>query len=814
MGGFLNFTDTIYTRPDSTVKDSLISPKDTSSVSGVDTVIFYSCFDSIVYSINDKLMSMYRKGDIKYQAMELQAERIDINWATSTLTAFGHSDSTDSTGKSRRGMPVMKDRGEVYYGEELGYNFKTKLGRIRVANTEMDKGYYYGDKIKKIGQNVLFVQDGRYTTCDSTSPHYYFYSPRMKVLLQDKVIAEPIYMYIADVPVFWFPVAVFPSKGGRRSGIIPPAIAEDATHGRMLRHIGYYWAISDYMDWSARADLYTKGSWALFSDYRYSLRYYFSGSLSGQYRKMIEGESGDPRSRKEVSYNIHATHRQEIDPTTRFDVDFTFASNNSYQNTIDLNQALRQEIYSNATISKSWEETPNSMSINVSRRQNLINENVSEVLPSISFNHSQSYPFRFGKKSFEDPSKLAWYEMIGISYNANFSNTKNKIKENVRGIRTVVDGVDTLTTVDAFAQNRLQRLMQGINFNISPKLGYITIAPSLSYHDERSINYFDDPDTSDGALIYKHKRTWYRYGSVSTGVSASTKLYGIFQPNILGIQAFRHTLSPTLSLSYSKQIIGENLAPKQMVMNFGVGNNFEMKTIPAKEDAEPEKIQLLNLSAGISYNFSADSLNFSPINVSYRTNIAQVLDIGGGAGFDLYKLEQRSPNYYQRVNRFLINEEGRLARMTNFSISLSTQISGERSASKDTSSEEESEDLSQMWDSRDEEPDFNLPWRLQLSWDYSENKVPPKSRSSNMRGSAEISLTKNWKVSVSGGYDVVRGEILVPQIVISRDLHCWFMNFSWVPIGQWRHYQFQIRLKAPQLQDIKITKQGSPKGIY
>ncbi len=40
------------------------------------------------------------------------------------------------------------------------------------------------------------------------------------------------------------------------------------------------------------------------------------------------------------------------------------------------------------------------------------------------------------------------------------------------------------------------------------------------------------------------------------------------------------------------------------------------------------------------------------------------------------------------------------------------------------------------------------------------------------------------------------------------------MNFEWVPTGTYRHYQFEIRVKAPQLQDIKITKSGSDRGIY
>lgn len=806
---------------DTVVVDSSATTHDTtSSVSGVDTVVNYSSADSIVYSIETKTMSLYSEGNIKYQAMELEAGRIDINWDTSTLTGFGIQDTSDTTQKRELGLPVMKDRGEVYDGKELGYNFKTKRGRILIADTKMDEGFYHGERLKKIGKDVLFVADGRYTTCDKAEPHYYFYSPKMKVTLQEKVIAEPVYMYIADVPVFWFPVAVFPSKGGRRSGIIAPAIAEDAAHGRLLRHVGYYWAINDYMDWNIKTDLYTKGSWALFSNYQYNLRYYFYGGLSGEYRKMLEGESSDPNREKNISYNVHISHHQEINPTMRADVNFTFASNNSYRNTNNINQALNQDITSNATISKSWEGTPHSVNINVSRRQNLINGNITETLPSLNFNHSQSYPFRSSKKKSADPSDLSWYELIGVSYHTNFSNNRAKTKKSINGILTNINGVDTLTTVEDYRFDRNYRLTQGVSMSIAPKLGYFTISPSMNYNDQRSYSDNDIPDSSNGHLITRKDRLWSRSGTFSSGVSASTKVYGIVQPGFLGVEALRHTVSPGLSFMYSKQVIGENLPPKQMVMSFNIGNNFEMKTTPEEEGKEGKKIQLLNLSTGISYNFAADSLNFSPFSLNYRTSIGNILVIGGSTGFDLYKLEQVSPGYFNKVNKFLLIEEGRLARMTNFSVSLSTSLSGEKQG---TSRDEPSSDTLQRQLPKsayrnlleEEEPDFSIPWSLSLSWDYSENKIPSsKLRSSNLRGNLDFNLTANWKFSVSGGYDIMNREVVVPQINISRDLHCWMMDFTWRPMGAYRFYSFEIRLKAPQLQDIKVTKTGSASGIY
>jgi lipopolysaccharide assembly outer membrane protein LptD (OstA) len=812
-------TDSLRLPTDSLRVDSLASRRDTTAASVVDSVVTYSSADSIVYSMSTKTMTLFNKAQINYRQMQLKSEQIHINWNTSTMTANGIPDTADTTKKKFKNTPIMKDGGEEYHGFELSYNFKSKKGKIDVGDTHMDEGYYHGEEIKKAGPDVLFVADGRYTTCDASEPHYYFASPKMKVITGDKVVAEPVYLYIADVPLFALPFGVFPNHGGRRSGIIAPAIVEDATHGRLLHHLGYYWAISDYMDANLRTDLYTKGSWALYSDYRYNLRYYFNGSVSGQYKKLIAGETSDPGRRTDESYQLNFTHNQDIDPTTRMNVNFTFASNNSYLNTIDIQQGLNQLITSNATLSKSWEGTPNSMSLNISRQQNLQNGNITEVLPAISFNHSQSYPFRFGKSVSEGGG--AWYEQIGFSYSASAANNRAKLSVSVDSIKTNINGKDTIGIITDFQRNRSQVITQNVGLGISPKLGYITISPSLSYSDQRIFSDNDVPvrQGSDSSLIFTKVKDSQRSGFISSGIAASTKLFGMLQPGIFGVAAIRHTLTPNLSFTYRKQIVGNNLGPKDMLLGLSIGNIFEMKTESGEEGKEGSKIQLLNVGAGISYNFSLDSLNFSPLHMDYRTSIGSILDIAGNASFDLYKLVQTGPLSYVRVNKFLLSEEGRLARMTDFSINLSTSLSGEKSSSSsqpantDTTQHQPASGYYGLY--REEEPDFSIPWRLSLQFSYVENKVPPnRSRSASVRGGLEFNLTENWKFSMNGGYDLTNKEIVVPNINISRDLHCWLMNFSWVPVGTYRSYQFEIRVKASQLRDVKVTKQGSDRGIY
>ncbi len=793
--------------------DSAVLQSDTAAVQGIDTVVAYSASDSIVFVLGERTMSLYSRSKLRYQDMELESERVQIDWRTATLRAQGIPDSADSSGKGFSGTPVMKDGGEQFNGHELSYNFRTKRGKIDLGDTRIEDGFYHGETIKKTVEGDLFVRDGRYTTCELAEPHYFFGSPRMKVELQDKIIAEPIYLYVSDVPVFGLPFAVLPNRAGRRSGIIAPAFGEDAKRGKFLSHLGFYWATSDYMDVALRSDIYTKGGYALYGDYRYALRYLFTGSLTGDYKHLFTGESTDPNRTEENSYRVNLTHAQQFDPTTKLGVNFTFTSANSLVNTLSLAEALNQNIVSNATFSHGWEGTPNSFSLNVNRTQDLRNGNITEILPSVYFNHSQSFPFRSGGSGGESGGSRSWYEDLGLSYGVNFSNRLSAYDKDIVGVKRDSGGVAVFDTVTARERDRTRTLSQTLSLNFAPRLGHVTVAPSVSYRDDRTFIENDVPrrNPADSTLQTSKVTSQTKSGIVTASLSASTKFYGMAQPGFFGISAFRHSVTPNVGFSYASPVIGESRGKETMSANFSLSNIFEMKG-PAPDSGDPAKIQLLNLNAGSSYNFSADSLRLAPLSLSFRTGIRDVVDVDGGATYDFYRLVQTTPGRYVRVNQFLLSEEGQLARLTTFRFSLSTKVSagGEVSGGGPVMPPGSGYSLN----TAELEPDFSIPWSLSLSFAFSENKVQPNpSRSSNLRGGLEFSLTEKWKVSASGGYDVFNREVVAPELTISRDLHCWFMNFYWVPTGEYKQYRFEIRVKASQLSDLKLTKQASTRGF-
>ncbi len=832
--------DTALTRPDTLAPrpDTSRAAAAAESPSGIDTLVTYNASDSVVYSISSKIMYLYGKGDIRYRELGLKAEQIDINWTTSILNAQGVPDTADTAGKGYRGPPELNDGGEVYKGSKIFYNFKTKKGKITLGESVIEKGFYYGKDIKKIAVDELFVEDGRFTTCDLEHPHYYFASPTMKVTVRDNVVARPVYLYVADVPVFALPFGIFPNERGRRSGIIAPAYGESG-RGRYLTHLGYYWAVSDYMDLALRSDLYSRGSLVLYADFRYALRYLLNGTLSGSYANTVSGEPGDPSYNSNKLFNLHLTHNQEFNPTTRLVVDFTLTSNTYYQQTSNnLNDLLAQNVVSNATLYKSWEGTPNSMTFNIHRDQiigGVAAGGVSEVLPSISFNRSQSFPFRSGTKTAGSAS-LKWFELIGYTYSGQFLSTRNK----------------SLQPDSTFHTDRGLGVMHQLTLNAAPKAGYFTVSPFFDYTEKwYGRRTRKDLNQTDGSIISSEERGLYAVRYFDLGISASTKMYGIVQPGIFGIKGIRHQFIPSLTYTYQpdfsrprwgyyasyrdtagnevpyglydSEVFGGAPGEERQALSLRLGNVFEMKTASRDSAGQENKFTLLNLDVGTSYNFARDSLKFDPVSVGYRTAIGRYLNIGGSSTFNLYKFEPypNQPAIGRRVNKFLLSE-GQLAQMTGFSISVSTSLSGEKKETKSGPVLSEADSLRRAGQGRfvnlfeEAAPDFSIPWSLQLSWNFSQSQPDPRviTRTSGIAASLGFNLTENWKINASTNYDIINKMVAAPQITVYRDLHCWEMNFSWVPTGQYRNFQLEIRLKQPMLRDVKVTKQRSAREIF
>jgi len=811
--------DTLNVNP--AITDTLSS--DTAAVkSDIDAVVYSSSADSMIFNIKEKKLAIYGTGELKYKKTELKSSKIIIDFETNQLEAFGVPDTADPD--RLMGTPVLSEAGEVYEGNRINYDFRTQKGFISLASTETDGAIYGGDKVKKVTKDTYFIEDGIYTTCTDDPSDFYFYAKQMKVILKEQVVAKWIWFHIAGVPFpIPLPFGAFPNESGRRSGIIAPAYGQRQGYGYYFSHFGYFWAISDYMDMNLTADYYTRGGYNLNSRFRYSKRYELDGSLTAGYSNLHKGERVDSDYGEQKNWNISLYHNQNINPTTRLSANLTFVSSKEYINntSTNYNQLLNQNIRSNASFTKSW-ESGSSMSVNYSRDQSLdTTGNITEFLPDMRFSKSQFYPFK--RKGKVDPGTQSWYELIGFNYSGQLLNRRTKLSG------------------DLHTRSGIQH---SISTNASPKAGYINITPRFNYTEKwynKRIQLAEIQSAATGrdTVVTQDVHELNAVRSFNTGVSASTKLYGIITANTMGVEAIRHTITPTLSYNYTpdftdpkwgywdtfrtsndslirynkfrQEIFGGPDAGEQQNINLSLGNIFEIKTMkdPTDTTSEAKKIQLLNADASLGYNLVADSLKLSDLRLGYRTQIGEYLNFLGSSTYSFYDYATDARGSKIKINKLLVSEGKGFLKLTDFSFSLSSSISGEKLKGKprteDTLETDEFNRSEYVAMYREEPPDFDIPWDISLNYNYSYSPLSAQKRSS-VNVNANLSLSKTWKLSLMGGYDIFEREVTAPQIRIYKDLHCWEMNITWRPLGIYRGYHFEIRIKAPQLQDIKVTR--------
>lgn len=857
-------------RPGFDLPDSLYRAID--SVKGdIDTIIYYTAKDSVVFDVQKKSAVLTGEATLDYENKHLQAHRIFVDFPTNTLTAVSSAyDSAISSSVAHqrriirdtariksRGAPKLMDGNTPYEGEVLSYNLQTRQGTVQLGTTSMQGGFYYGEKIKQVDKGILFVQNGRYTTCDAATPHFYFESPKMKVESGNQVFAEPVYLYIADVPVFALPFAVFPEhETGRHSGLIVPNYTTQNSRGFGLTHLGYYVVFSDYYDIAVKSDLYTKGGYNLKLETNYMQRYVLSAPINlsveyGKARFSSDQPYGETFSLGFVVPNL------VIDPVTFFNSNVHFESqNNRLANAQNLNDLLNQSVTSQAGFSTSFEKLGIGLGISYSRVQNLITGAYTETSPSM--NLSRSTPiFLFGGDETAATSsgllQTVAFNFGSLSLSRSISKTYLPIPADTsRGFAG-----DT-----SFAYTKSYSALFNPSLTISPKIGYIAFTPSVSFSEaffirEKTktprlvLNTHNGVTDTTVAFDETFRNGFFTAGNINFGLSASTTLFGVANVGAFGIKAIRHALQPSISFNWhpdvSKQTSRYYVDPRTQqqvrysrfeadgggsiadgghsgTVSLSLGNDFEAKVehkVNADSTSE-EKIKLLNL--GMSTGYDLIQQRWSPLGMSANTQIGTLFSLSGNAGFSFYPMNSFGGDSTDKTLAAL----GRgLLRVTNASFHLGGSFSsGETAAGENydslkrlfhlnTPDEERQMFLGGNYQGEFVSVPFRPKWNVSYDFSYTLGYAGPivtKNFSANTHLS--VSLTQNWSISSGVGYDLQSKKITVPDITIHRDLHCWELNFDYRPLLPYRGFNFEIRLKAPQLQDIKLTRQESTYGTF
>ncbi|MBQ2727865.1 MAG: LPS-assembly protein LptD, partial [Alistipes sp.] len=528
--------------PDTLGQDTTRQPRPAQQV--LDDPITGKNTDSLIYDVRNKLVYIYNEGDVTYQTSNLKADfmRIDLN--SKLVYAYGKPDSLD--GKAIVTKPEYTEGEESYKMDTITYHLDTKKAKIKGVATQQGDGWLVGGSVKKMTDNTINIENGKYTTCENTDhPHFYLAMTKAKVIPGKKVVTGPAYLVMEDVPIYFLgiPEGFFPISSGPKSGLLMPTFGEEYSKGFFLRDMGYYFTLGDHADLAVRGGFYTLGSWEASAASRYIKRYKYSGSFNLQYSNIKTGEKGEPDYISQKNFRVQWSHSQDAkaNPGTTFSASVNFATSGySKYSATNLNDMLSTQTNSSIAFSKNWAGTPFSLSANMAISQNSQNQSIAVTLPTMVFNVSRVYPFKRKEKVGKD----RWYEKISMQYTVKLTNSV------------------TTTESEVFSKETLKNMKNGVehslpisaSFNI---FNYINFTPSFNYTEKwyfKRQEYVWNPMTNQTDTL-DAEYGFYRLYNYSMSASASTTLYGMFdftkKKRDRKIQAIRHTITPSIGFSYA-----------------------------------------------------------------------------------------------------------------------------------------------------------------------------------------------------------------------------------------------------------------------
>lgn len=829
------------------VVDTLEVPQD-----DIDTRIQYSCRDSIRMSMADQRVYLYGESKVVYGTKNIEAEYLVINWVTNEVSAYGRLDTL--TGKTV-GTPIFKEGSDMYVADSIRYNMKSGKGIIKGIVTRQGDGYIHGGPVKRTPE-AIYVKHALYTTCDLPHPHYSINASKLKVIPGDKVVTGPFHMEVMGIPTpLGLPLGFFPVTSRSKSGLIIPTIGESRSKGFFLTNGGYYWAVNDYVGAKIIGDLYANKSYRILTQANYIKRYNYSGLTSFSYSKLKEGFA-DTTSAPEL-FNFRWSHTTIGNKPSRLSADVNISSSKYYTaNSYNPINYQSTNFASNVSWSKAFRNSPFNLSVAFRQEQNTISKVMTATLPEVNFSMNRVYPFKSKTKPGNN-----WYEKINISYNGSTKYTAtNQLKNGTINNEAYTDTI--LAMQDNF-NKILQEGQWGVK-NAVPisttfkVMKYFSLNPRVILENWVYGNRldYDTIRTKTGVLSVQPESN--KINGINTAFSGNfttaltTRIYGTYRVNTKFLQGIRHTLIPTFTYTYRPDLVAmggdQYFYTNSAVVNKGketpfsrykeyvyggpqsgtvnslsinLQNTIEGKARNRKDTTSlngTKKIKLIeNLSLAGAYNFSADSLNWSLINMNVRSRLFDKLDINFNSTFDPYETildSMNGKNFVQRrVSNFSLESKTnkRLLILTNYNIALSTNLNPNGQKSQRPVSSINPNAANYVIAGADQYIDFKIPWNLFISYNMSYTKigVAPATYVNSLTFNGDVKISDNWKVKVTSGFDILNQKLGYTTIQIFRDLHCWQMSLNVVPLGERQSFMFTLNAKSSLLKDLKINKQNA-----
>ncbi len=477
--------------------------------------------------------------------------------------------------RAYQGFVLVIGKKDTLRGDSLFYNIETEHGISFDSRTHIEKGYVFGRRFYRTGPHEVIIQEGTFTTCDKDSPHYVFYSPKMRVIEGDMAVASPVIFKIMGIPILELPFWYFPVANKRKSGFLTPRYGRQSQDGFYIRNLAYYWAINNFMDLTVSLDLIEKRGPRL----SLTLPYKLYGVLEGRWTASW-AEELSPRRRR---WSIFGNHTQDLGHRSRIVAKVSYVSDKNYiyDYSEDKEQWLQTELVSYFSYTKTWKTV--SMGWVAEERRDLVRNTFARTLPRWSLNF---FNLAFG------PAQVTLQNLF-----------ERRLTQDTSVYRWHAQNTGNLQI-----PWRLFRY-----FQVNPKLSWT-------------------------AAVYDHDSLGTPYPTRLTPTfqtSITTVLYGLSKFGIGPIERFLQILRPSLTYSFRPKIDARgwpSLDGKGTHQGtFSLSNEYQAKV---KWGDQERRVSFLTSTLQFSYEFDENTRKITPITVSAQLFPGSKVTVRGNTQYD------------------------------------------------------------------------------------------------------------------------------------------------------------------------------------
>ncbi len=528
---------------------------------------------------------------------------------------------------------------------------------------------------------------------------------------------------------------------------------------------------------------------------------------------------------------------------------------------------------SSVNITQRFPDSPWSLSATMSINQVSRDSTIAATLPNLSLNMSRIYPFKrknaIGSERWYEKISMSYSGEFRNSITTKEDRflKSNLIHDWTNGMRHNIPVSATFTLFD-FIQvspsfNYTERWYTGAHKQAWDPVAKRHVPVDTVHGLKRVYDY--STSLSAQTKIYGMYTPWKMFGDkvqairhvFTPSISLSYRPdFGDPKYNFYETYTYRNEYGEDVEYTYSPystMMFGTAPTGQSGSIGFDFKNNLEMKVLSDKDSTGVRKISLIDdLGINFSYNMMADSMKWSNINSNIRLKLSKSYTLSLNATWDPYLYELDHNGTPHRVDKLrVLNGKGIGKLMntgTSFSYSLNQDTFKKLFGRDDGSSRgnenepdpdnlpddgtiganpyEEAERRSSFEQTDNSMGEFDsdgylknsVNWNLSFNYsmrygygEFNKERMEYKGKLTHSFGlSGSIQPTKNWNFTFNTDYNFEVNRFTSINCTLTRNLHCWSMSASFIPIGPYKSYNFTIRANSSLLQDLKWDERSSP----